>query len=92
MKNIRGSPSYFEQTTKDLFAIIRQLDPANLFCSFSATETQWIHLQILGEVIDGCKYSEEEVKDGCKYSEEEVMNMSWEEKCCLIEKEPVLCA
>lgn len=50
---LRGSPSYFEKAKKDLFAMIRQLGPASLFCSFSSAETQWIHiLRILGQVVD----------------------------------------
>ena len=37
---LRGSPPYFEKAKKDLFAMIRQLGPATLFCSFSSAETQ----------------------------------------------------
>ena len=40
---LRGSPPCFEKAKKDLFAMIRQLGPATLFCSFSSVETQWIH-------------------------------------------------
>ena len=53
LKALRGSPPYFEKAKKDLFAMIRQLGPTTLFCSFSSAETQWIHLlQILGELVD----------------------------------------
>ena len=49
LRALRGSPPYFEKAKKDLFAMIRQLGPASLFCSFSSAETQWIHLlRILG--------------------------------------------
>ena len=41
---LRGSPRYFEKAKKDLFAMIRQLGPATLFCSFSSAKTQWTHL------------------------------------------------
>ena len=34
LKTLRGSPPYFEKAKKDLFAMIRQLGPASLFCSF----------------------------------------------------------
>ena len=40
---LRGSPPCFEKAKKELFAMIRQLGPATLFCSFSSAETQWIH-------------------------------------------------
>jgi len=46
---LRGSPPYFEKAKKDLFAMIRQLGPATLFCSFSSAETQWIDLPLRTE-------------------------------------------
>ena len=53
LRALRGSPPNFEKAKKDLFAMIRQLGPASLFCSFSSAETKWIHLlRILGELID----------------------------------------
>ena len=44
LRNIRGSPPYFEKCKRDLFAMIHQ--PGNLtwFFSFSAAETMWTHL------------------------------------------------
>ena len=82
LKTLRGSPPYFEKAKKDLFAMIRQLGPASLFCSFSSAETKWNHLlRILGKLIDH--------KD---YSDEELNNLTWEEKCRLIQSDPVTCA
>ena len=82
LKTLRGSPPYFEKAKKDLFAMIRQLGPASLFCSFSSAETKWNHLlRILGKLIDD--------KD---YSDEELNNLTWEEKCRLIQSDPVTCA
>ena len=67
---------------KDIFAMIRQLGPATLFCSFSSAETQWIHLlRILGKLVDD--------KD---YSDTELENLNWDEKCRLIQSDPVTCA
>jgi hypothetical protein len=61
---------------------LRQLGPASLFCSFSSAETKWIHLlRILGKLIDH--------KD---YSDDELDNLTWEEKCRLIQSDPVTCA
>ena len=82
LKTLRGSPPYFEKAKKDLFAMIRQLGSASLFCSFSSAETKWNHLlRILGKLIDH--------KD---YSDEELNNLTWEEKCRLIQSDPVTCA
>ena len=82
LRALRGSPPYFEKAKKDIFAMIRQLGPANLFCSFSSAETQWIHLlRILGKLVDD--------KD---YTDDELENLNWEEKSRLIQSDPVTCA
>ena len=83
LRVLRGSPPYFEKAKKDIFAMIRQLGPATCtwFCSFSSAETQWIHLlRILGKLVDD--------KD---YSDNELENLNWEEKCRLIQSDPVTC-
>ena len=62
--------------------MIRQLGPATLFCSFSSAETQWTHLlRILGKLVDNREYSDNELE-----------NLNWEEKCRLIQSDPVTCA
>ena len=82
LRVLRGSPLYFEKAKKDLFALIRQLGPALLFCSFSSAETQWVHLlRILGQLIDHKKYNNDELE-----------NLKWEDKCRLIQSDPVTCA
>ena len=82
LRALRGSPPYFETAKKDLFAMIRQLGPATLFCSFSSAETQWIHLlKILGKLVDDKEYSDNEL-----------VNLNWEQKCRLIQSDPVTCA
>ena len=59
LRALRGSPPYFfKKAKKDIFAMIRQLGSATLFCSFSSAETQWIHLlRILGKLVDSKEYS-----------------------------------
>ena len=80
LRALRGSPPYFEKAKKDIFAMIRQLGPASLFCSFSSAETQWTHLlRILGKLVNNKEYTELE-------------NLNWEEKCKLIQSDPVTCA
>ena len=79
---LRGSSPYFEKAKKDIFAMIRQLGTATLFCSFSSAETQWIHLlRILGKLVDNREYSDNELE-----------NLNWEEKCRLIQCDPLTCA
>ena len=82
LRNLRGSPPYFEKCKKDLFAMIRQLGNPTWFCSFSAAETRWSHLlKTLGRLV--------ERKD---YSDYEIDNMTWQQKSDLIQKDPVTCA
>ena len=54
---------YFEKAKRDLFAMIRQLGPATLFCSFLSAETQWIQflLKILGKLLDNKDYCDSEL-------------------------------
>ena len=82
LRALRGSPPYFEKAKKDLFAMIRHLGPATLFCSFSSAETKWMHLlNILGQLVDQRNYTIEELE-----------NLNREEKCRLIQSDPVTCA
>ena len=61
--------------------MIRQLGPASLFCSFSSAETKWNRLlRILGNLIDHKNYSEE------------LKNLTWDDRCRLIQSDPVTCA
>ena len=79
LRALRGSPPCFEKAKKDLVAMIRQLGPATLFCSFSSAETKWIHLlRILGKLVDHKNYSDNDLE-----------NLNWDEKCRLIQSDPV---
>ena len=78
LRALRGSPPYFEKAKKDIFAMIRQLGPASLFCSFSSAETQWTHLlRILGKLVNNKEYTDTELH-----------NLNWEGKCKLIQSDP----
>ena len=82
LRALRGSHPYFEKAKKDIFAMIRQLGSASLLCSFSWAETQWIHLlRLLGRFVDKKEYTDDELE-----------NLNWEEKCRLIQSDPVTCA
>ena len=82
LNTVRGSPPYFQAVAKDLLAMIRQLGPATFFVSFSAAETRWKHLlKILGKVVDGVDYSDEDVDE-----------LTWVQKCRLIQSDPATCA
>ena len=55
LRALRGSPPYFEKAKKDIFAMIRQLGPASLFCSFSSAETQWTIMTVSLKISIGRK-------------------------------------
>lgn len=81
-RDVRGSPPYWEQAKKDIFALIRQLGIPTWFTSFSAAETHWVHLlQILGQTVDKKQYFTEEV-----------MEFNFFKKADLLRKDPVTCA
>ena len=44
LRTLRGSPAYWENAKRDVFAMIRQLGIPTWFCSFSAAETKWVSL------------------------------------------------
>ena len=79
LRVLRRSPPYFEKAKKDLFPMIRQLGPASLFCSFSSAETKWLHLLRI-------------LVDNTDYTDEQLDNLDWNEKCRLIQSDPVTCA
>lgn len=82
LRHLRGSSPYFEKAKNDLFAMIRHLGSASLFCSFSSAETQSKHLlRILGQLVDQKEYSDNELK-----------SLNWDEKGRLIQTDPVTCA
>ena len=58
LKDLRGSPPYWEKAKRDLYAIIRQLGAAQLFITLSAAETRWSHLlNILSQTVDGTVFT-----------------------------------
>ena len=82
LRALGGTPSYFEMAKKGIFAMIRQLGAASLFCSFSSAETQWIHLlRILGKLVNNSEYTDTKLG-----------NLNWKEKCKLIQSDSVTCA
>lgn len=52
LRKLRGSPPYWENAKKDIFAMIKQLGTTTWFCSFSAGETKWVPLlQCLAKLV-----------------------------------------
>lgn len=82
LRTLRGSPAYWENAKKDVFAMIRQLGIPTWFCSFSAAETKWNSLlKILSKQLNNRELSDEEI-----------FELSSTDKCELIRKDPVTCS
>ena len=82
LRTIRGSPPYWEQAKRDVFALVRQLGIPTWFCSFSAAETKWEPLlHSLGKLVNGKEFTRTEI-----------LNLNWQEKNLLIKSDPVTCA
>ena len=69
MKNVRGSPAYFQQTLYDLLAMIRQLDIPTWFLTLTAANMKWL------DVIQCIAH-----QYGQTFTEKQVKNMTFQEK------------
>jgi hypothetical protein len=81
-KRIRGTPHYWEDVKRDLFAFLRQnKNPPTFFISLSMADTKWDELlSILQELS-----SDPAVK------EKPVETLAYVERCRLIKNDPVTC-
>ncbi|XP_034567817.1 uncharacterized protein LOC117832690 isoform X2 [Notolabrus celidotus] len=75
MQPLRGTPAYWDKTTKDLFAMIRQLGSPTFFVTFSAAEMRW------PEVIIAIKAQQGE--------EVNFDELDWSTKCDILRSNPV---
>uniref|UniRef100_A0A1X7VH10 Helitron helicase-like domain-containing protein n=1 Tax=Amphimedon queenslandica TaxID=400682 RepID=A0A1X7VH10_AMPQE len=81
MKNVRGSPTYYQKTFYDLLAMVRQLGTPNWFFTVSAADLRWPDLiQVIARQY--CKF----------YTDEQVKNLSFEERCYLVKQNPIAAA
>jgi hypothetical protein len=82
LKQLRGSPQYYEQGKKDLFAMLRQLGVPTFFITNSMADTAWPKLlQALAWQVDRRRLTRAEV-----------LALSWEERARLVRSDPVTCA
>ncbi|XP_019217525.1 uncharacterized protein LOC109202971 [Oreochromis niloticus] len=75
MQPLRGTPAYWEKTTRDLFAMIRQLGTPTFFCTFSAAEMRW------PEVIEAITRQQGEQVN--------FEGLDWSAKCDILRSNPV---
>ena len=81
LKNVRGTPLYYQRTFYELLAMIRQLSTPTLFFTVSAADMKWpVMIQIFARQY------------GVSYTDEEVESLSWEEKSGWLQRNPALAA
>ena len=81
MKNVRGSPPYYQRTFYDLLAMVRQLGTPTWFHTLSAADMKW------PDVIQTIAR-----QYGVTYTDEQVSALSFEEKSNWIRRNPVTAA
>ena len=81
MKNVRGSPPYYQRTFYDLLAMIRQLGTPTWFLTLSAADMKWPDvLQTIAKQY------------GVTYTDEEVASLSYDDKSNWLRRNPVTAA
>ena len=81
MKNIRGSPPYYQRTFYDLLAMIRQVGTPTWFFTLSAADLKWPDMiQTIARQY------------GVHYTDDEVAALSFEEKSNWLKRNPVTAA
>ena len=81
MKNIRGSPPYYQRTFYDLLAVIRQLGNPTWFFALSDADMQWPDMiRTIAKQY------------GVHYSDEEIEALSFEQKSNWLRRNPVTVA
>ena len=60
MKSIRGTAAYWQDTSADVFAMIRNLGPPTWFVTFSADETGWDDFHIIIRLSVGVEITTDE--------------------------------
>ena len=81
LRNVRGSPAYYQQTFYDLLAMIRQLGTPTWFLTLSAADMRW------PDVIQNIPK-----RYGVIYSDEDVAKLSFEDKSNWLRRDPVTAA
>ena len=81
MKNIRGSPPYYQRTFYDLLAMIRQLGTPTWFFTLSAADLKWPDMiQTIARQY------------GVHYTDDEVAGLSFDDKSNWLKRNPVTAA
>ena len=81
LKEVRGTPAYWQKVHYEVLAMIRQLGIPTWFLTLSAADMKWPEvIQIIARQY------------GTVLTEAQVANLTWEEKCTWLRRNPVTAA
>ena len=79
LRNVRGSPPYFQRAIKELIAMVAQIGCPHYFLTLSAADMTWPELfRMIGQ------------QNGRTFSDADIAALSYEEKATMIRNDPVL--
>ena len=79
MKNIKGSPAYWQRFMYDVLAMIKQLGPPSWWMTFSCADLRWNEIyKILSKL------------QGKELTDQEIDLMTYNEKCKMLNSNPVV--
>ena len=81
MKNIPGSPAYWKSFLFDVVGMIKQLGPPTWWMTFSCADLRWTEIY---KILSKLK--------GNKLSDTEIQHMTYDEKCKMLNSNPVVVA
>ena len=81
MKNIPGSPSYWKRFMYEVIAIIKQLGPPSWWMTLSCADLRW---NVICKILSKLK--------GKEMTDDEIAAMSYDEKCEMLNSNPVVVA
>ena len=79
MKNVQGSPAFWQHQLYEVLAMIRSLDILTWFLTLSTADMHWPEIiQAIG------------IQFGKRFTKEEVMQMDWEMKSKYLRSNPII--
>ena len=81
MNTIKGTPAYWKKFLLEVLAMVRQLGLPMFFMTLSCADLRWIELPMIMSKLNCMNKTDEEIK-----------NKNYEERCNLLNKNPVLLA
>ena len=79
MTDIKGTPAYWKNFLHEVLSMVKQLGPPTFFLTLSCADLRWNELV---RIISRLK--------GHNISEEEISNLTYHERCELLNSNPVL--